>query len=444
MVALELQVAVTNAYLHDRFQPQCLCCKSILRSCLLTEKIVQVESDVDRGITVDCVPSCRWRGIGHLSFPMNRNTRSFGGSGREFRERPTLRYTLDYRLTTPGPEYPRETESLQQNVMHQTRKRGRLPYAKYFNLWVQCFDYGRLQHYYACKRIQQTQWLPPSLGFVPLSLTAIYSNFKSIFHESGLPLRTFYPSTVPHVKYWSQRHRLFCLFDCGISVDEESWYSITPEKIAHHQAGRCFHRLCSTEGHYSPGPQSTPRAQRHRKQFTVWDMFCGVGGNAIAFSRRTGFHVTAFDTNSYRLELALRNSIVYGVERYVDFVCKDSVAVIGSSPVVHERLGQGTFFPDLVFLSPPWGGPTYIQEDALDIRNTFVSEWCILDLILGALRITPNVAAFLPKNTNLEPLVSAMSHSGLKGPHFEVEKNYLNGKFKAVTVYFGDLACDLL
>jgi len=73
-----------------------------------------------------------------------------------------------------------------------------------------------------------------------------------------------------------------------------------------------------------------------------------------------------------------------------------------------------------------------------------VSEWCILELILGALRITPNVAAFLPKNTNLEPLVSAMSHSGLKGSHFEVEKGYLNGKFKAVTVYFGDLACDLL
>jgi hypothetical protein len=40
----------------------------------------------------------------------------------------------------------------------------------------------------------------------------------------------------------------------------------------------------------------------------------------------------------------------------------------------------------------------------------------------------------------LVPLLSAMVRYGQARKHFEVEKNYLNGKFKAVTIYFGDLA----
>ena len=47
-------------------------------------------------------------------------------------------------------------------------------------------------------------------------------------------------------KYWHQRYRLFSHFDAGIHLDEESWYSVTPEPIALHHAERCastFFRL---------------------------------------------------------------------------------------------------------------------------------------------------------------------------------------------------------
>lgn len=37
-------------------------------------------------------------------------------------------------------------------------------------------------------------------------------------------------------KYWAQRYRLFSRFDEGIQLDRESWYSVTPEKIAEHIA----------------------------------------------------------------------------------------------------------------------------------------------------------------------------------------------------------------
>ncbi|KAJ3092964.1 Trimethylguanosine synthase [Quaeritorhiza haematococci] len=40
-------------------------------------------------------------------------------------------------------------------------------------------------------------------------------------------------------KYWRQRYSLFSLFDKGIVMDEEGWYSVTPEKIAEHIAKRC-------------------------------------------------------------------------------------------------------------------------------------------------------------------------------------------------------------
>ena len=47
-------------------------------------------------------------------------------------------------------------------------------------------------------------------------------------------------ASVPHIsKYWAQRYRLFSRYDDGVCLDPESWYSVTPEKIAQHIADRC-------------------------------------------------------------------------------------------------------------------------------------------------------------------------------------------------------------
>lgn len=40
-------------------------------------------------------------------------------------------------------------------------------------------------------------------------------------------------------KYWAQRYGLFTLFDRGIKIDREGWWSATPEAIAVHTAERC-------------------------------------------------------------------------------------------------------------------------------------------------------------------------------------------------------------
>ena len=62
-------------------------------------------------------------------------------------------------------------------------------------------------------------------------------------------------------KYWHQRYRLFSKYDEGIKIEsEESWYSVTPEKIAQHLAERCRGDI-------------------------IVDGFCGVGGNSIHFAK---------------------------------------------------------------------------------------------------------------------------------------------------------------
>jgi trimethylguanosine synthase len=52
-----------------------------------------------------------------------------------------------------------------------------------------------------------------------------------------------------------------------------------------------------------------------------------------------------------------------------------------------------------------------------------------------ALTVTENIAYFVPKNTNVDQLVSLAGPGG----RVEIEQNLLNGKMKTTTAYYGDL-----
>ncbi len=143
-------------------------------------------------------------------------------------------------------------------------------------------------------------------------------------------------------KYWYQRYRLFSRFDRGIRLDDESWYSVTPERIAQHIADRC---RCSL----------------------VVDAFCGVGGNTIQFAFSCE-RVIAIDIDPHKIELARSNAAVYGVADRIEFVCGDFF-----------KLVPELFCADVIFLSPPWGG---IGE-----RKTFVSS--VIFLLHGSPDVFP-------------------------------------------------------
>ncbi|CAE6458976.1 unnamed protein product [Rhizoctonia solani] len=226
------------------------------------------------------------------------------------------------------------------------------------------------------------------------------------------------PKSVPqHLKkYFAQRHRFFSLYDEGCLLDEEGWYSVTPEKIALQIAERC---RCGT----------------------VIDAFCGVGGNAIAFAQ-TCERVIALDISPTRLAIARHNAEIYGVADRIEFILGDYVSLAGSLASLGRRV-------DVVFLSPPWGGPSYISGStetgpATDSKDAHSSVYTLDNLlpISGAElftishKISRNIAMYLPRNTD----VGEIGALAPPGENVEIEEEWMGSKLKALTCYFGGLA----
>jgi len=196
-------------------------------------------------------------------------------------------------------------------------------------------------------------------------------------------------------KYWAQRYRLFSRFDEGIKMDKEGWFSVTPERIAEHIAERCRCDL-------------------------LIDAFCGVGGNAIQFAF-TCERVIAIDIDPMKIALARHNASVYGVEDRIEFITGDYMQLIP-----HLKA-------DVVFLSPPWGGPSYTSAEVFDLRTMITLDG--VRVFEETKTITENIAYFMPRNVNVEQL------SSLAGPggKMEVEQNFVNKKLKTITAYYGEL-----
>lgn len=195
------------------------------------------------------------------------------------------------------------------------------------------------------------------------------------------------------MKYWAQRYKLFSKFDNGIKLDKESWYSVTPEKIAEHIAERC---RCDV----------------------IVDAFCGCGGNAIQFAF-TCERVIAIDIDPVKINNAQHNANVYGVADRIEFIVGDFFELAASLKA------------DVIFLSPPWGGPDYLSKEIYNIEDMGIFG---LKAFRLAKQVTENLAYFLPRNTAVEELMQ------LAGPgnRVEIEQNLLNNKVKTITAYYGE------
>ncbi|NXB93572.1 TGS1 synthase, partial [Vidua chalybeata] len=203
------------------------------------------------------------------------------------------------------------------------------------------------------------------------------------------------------VKYWAQRYRLFSRFDEGIKLDREGWFSVTPEKIAEHIAVRV--------------------SQSFNCDIIV-DAFCGVGGNAIQFAL-TSKRVIAIDIDPEKLRLARHNAEVYGVAERIDFLCGDFMALAAGLRA------------DVVFLSPPWGGPDYATAEIFDIQTMICPDGYPFQVTPLSKKITNNIVYFLPRNADINQVASLAGPGG----KVEIEQNFLNNKLKTITAYFGDL-----
>lgn len=61
-----------------------------------------------------------------------------------------------------------------------------------------------------------------------------------------------------------------------------------------------------------------------------------------------------------------------------------------------------TLKADAVFLSPPWGGPTYERSKTFDLSSMIPAPLTALEIFRAARAVTPNVVFFLPRNVDAE------------------------------------------
>ncbi|KAI8108126.1 hypothetical protein M9434_006156 [Picochlorum sp. BPE23] len=213
-------------------------------------------------------------------------------------------------------------------------------------------------------------------------------------------------------KYWLQRYSLFSLFDHGIILDEEGWYSATPEIIAWHHA--------------------TSIVRVHGAGCLVVDAFGGVGGNAIQLAL-AGCRVIAIELCPERADIIRNNARVYGVEHEIDIMCGDFMT-----------LGPCLDNVDVVLLSPPWGGPTYSSQSRFDVQEMGgapeVSFRRLLDTCFGRMGCTSAVF-WLPRNSHREQIgievASCHSIPDMYRNTCHIELATINNVDKAVTVYVG-------
>ena len=190
--------------------------------------------------------------------------------------------------------------------------------------------------------------------------------WKGIFGRRGNVRPPYNPNLEA---FWYRRRELFSKFDRGVRIDAESWFSVTPERLAAHIAAR----MCTRRG------------------LLVVDPFCGCGGNVIqqALADPSGA-VLAIDIDPHKISMARHNARMYGVEHRILFVVGDALAMLP------------TLKADAVFLSPPWGGLDY-DEGAAEADFDLSADMrpcCGFDLFDAACAAAPAVAYYLPKNTD--------------------------------------------
>lgn len=175
--------------------------------------------------------------------------------------------------------------------------------------------------------------------------------------------------------------------------------------------------------------------------------------------------VIAIDNSPVRLALARHNAVIYGVQDRIEFILGDFLSFASSlqarnevkpsdSTVTSSSRGREV---DVVFLSPPWGGPSYLSiststkegpdsasEPGESNNQHPVFTMDMIEPIPGgelfslARTITPNIAYFLPRNTSVNQ-ISALPGL-LEGENIEIEEEWMGSKLKALTCYFGQLA----
>ena len=211
-------------------------------------------------------------------------------------------------------------------------------------------------------------------------------------------------NTAPNYKFWLQRYYYYSKFDKGIMMDRESWYSVTPEKMAKYLA-----KLIRGK--------------------SIIDGFCGSGGNVIQFSKYCS-KVYAIDISEKKLSICKNNCKVYHCENNIEFFHSDFLKM------------KNKIKADYIFLSPPWGGMEYKNSYVYSIKKFMTPD--INEIVRVSLSVADNILFFLPRNLDLDELFNICSsikneikkNSG-KQLFFDIQILESNKRIKSLLIIFG-------
>lgn len=102
------------------------------------------------------------------------------------------------------------------------------------------------------------------------------------------------------------------------------------------------------------------------------------------------FSVIAIDIDPLKIELARNNAEVYGVSDRIEFIIGDYYAL------------APTLKADIVFLAPPWGGPSYSLQKTISIDDIMPMYGGGNYLYELTSQITKNIVYFLPRNIDVD------------------------------------------
>ena len=234
-----------------------------------------------------------------------------------------------------------------------------------------------------------------------------FNTEESLFQKGRMNPQNF-PEEEKNNTYYVQRYYFFSLFDKGIQMDKESWYSVTPEEISEYISSII-----------PDAPNSS-----------ILDGFCGCGGNVIYFSKYFK-KVFANDLFESKINMTKNNAKIYECPDNIQYFNKDYFEL----NLDNEKI-------DYVFLSPPWGGPEYKKDKIYSLKKWMNPD--VDKIIEKSLKFSKNIIFYLPRNTDLEELGNLLNKYDKESIHsvnntilFDVK--YLNSasKIKAILILYG-------
>ena len=317
--------------------------------------------------------------------------------------------------------------------------------------------------------------------------------FESLFHFTLLfQIFCIHSSILTHKHYFTHFHHIF-----GILQQSSQNSKVTPEAIANHLAKRIINFV-----HSSKTNNENDCSDRGK---IILDPFCGCGGNVIAFARNHGANskeislTVCVDHDLEKLRMAATNASIYNIDVHkIIFIHADATFVMkycyqnGENILNenHDSIDCGYYYKemehykgykiggvdalpkyiDAIFLSPPWGGPDYLEnggestgfhiknniqitsplslsmskqsKDSIQESNEAIDGEDLLNIAANASN-QKKVVLFLPRNLDGISFGRVALKAGYRG-NLEMEQNILNGKLKTITVYLGKDNTDLL